>query len=93
MRELRTYGKVVSVEVEICDICKYSINQENRGNWITVKYDGLVNWEIVTGDDATEIGLTTDEASRDPFNEYLVLHFEDGSEATFRNSFVDMFRV
>lgn len=93
MRELRTYGRTVNVEVELYSECKYTASEEVFENSIRVRYNGLVNWEIVTGDDATEIGNSTDENSRDDYNEYLVLHFEDGSEATFRNSYVDMFRI
>lgn len=29
----------------------------------------------------------------DPFDEYVTFHFTDGSESTFRNSFVDVFKV
>lgn len=89
MRELRTCGKTVKVDIEIFNKCKYE-----KDSYVTsmYRYNNLVNWEIVTGDDATEIGLETDENSRDEYNEYLVLHFEDGTQATFCNSHVDMFR-
>ena len=93
MREMRTYGKVVSVEVELYKECKYTASKETFENAIRVQYNNLESWEIVTGDDATELGNMTDENSRDDNNEYLVLHFADGSEATFRNSYCDMFRV
>ena len=56
-----------------------------------VEYENVKNWKVVQGEEATAIGQTTDEASRDEYNEYLVLTFEDGEEATFRNSHVDLF--
>lgn len=36
-------------------------------------------------------GLGFDEV--DPFGEYVTFHFANGSESTFRNSFVDVFKV
>ena len=47
----------------------------------------------LTGDRAIEIGLETDENSRDEYNEYLVLDLGNGETATFCNSHVDMFRI
>lgn len=93
MREMRTMGRTITVEVEIYDECKYTASEEVFENSTKVRYDGVISWEIVNGYEATQIGLETDENSRDDHNEYLVLHFEDGSEATFRNSYVDMFRI
>lgn len=90
MKALRTYGRPVNVEVEIYEECKYKTTEEP----VTIaRYEGLDHWYIITGEDATEVGNMTDEASRDDYNEYLELHFTDGSVATFRNSYVDMFRV
>lgn len=43
--------------------------------------------------------LPTDEIHKlgydevDPFDEYVTFHFTNGSESTFRNSFVDVFKV
>jgi hypothetical protein len=52
-------------------------------------YTGVTAWDIIEGgQEAEEIeqsGLV------DEYHEYLVLHFEDGNTATFRNSHVDMF--
>ena len=36
---------------------------------------------------------STDENSRDDFNEYLIIKLADGDETTFRNSYVDLFRI
>ena len=48
---------------------------------------------IKKGEEAIKIGLTTDENSRDEYNEYLVITLQGGETCTFRNSYVDLFRV
>ena len=56
------------------------------------KYTGVTAWDIIEGGaEAEEIERDTDESSIDENHEYLVLHFEDGTTSTFRNSHVDMF--
>lgn len=80
---------MMNVKVKIYDEVKYSESSEKIAE---VEYE-IKDFKVVTGDEATEIGLTTDEASRDEYNEYLVLTLADGDEATFRNSHVDMFLI
>lgn len=92
MRELRTYGRPVVVEVEVYKECKYTASAEVFEDSITVVYP-IESWEIVTGEDASKIEAETDGTCIDDYHEYLVLHLLDGDEATFRNSYVDMFRV
>jgi len=56
-----------------------------------MQYSGLTSWDVVDGDEAKELEAHTDGSCVDENHEYLVLHFEDGSDATFRNSHTDMF--
>lgn len=56
-----------------------------------VEYHNIQGYEVVAGDRATEIGLETDENSRDEYNEYLIITLESGEKSTFCNSHVDMF--
>lgn len=60
---------------------------EELGN--LVEYTGLASWDIIEGgEEALEIeeqGLVDEEHA------YLVLHFTDGTDATFRNSHTVMF--
>lgn len=90
MREIRQIGRTFAAKVYIYDECKYKADTEVLENAREVIYEGIKSWEIVTGNDVEEI-----EASGlvDDYHEYLVLNFENGDSATFRNSYVDMFRI
>lgn len=74
-----------TVKVFVYNDNKYTGNVTEEKEVI---YTGLTAWDIVDGEDANEIEKDTD--CIDDFHEYLVLHFNDGSLATFRNSYVDM---
>lgn len=75
----------MKVKVKVYDGVKYK--EESK------KVAEIEGFEVVTGDRAIEIGLETDENSRDEYNEYLVLDLGNGETATFCNSHVDMFRI
>ena len=74
------------VDIEIFDGTKY----EDEDYVEKIRYTGLTAWDIITGDDAEELEAGMGELI-DENHEYLVLHFEDGKTATFRNSHVVMF--
>lgn len=94
MKISRTYGKVVNVEVEVYSECKYIASEEVLNNPKVIRYEGLERWDVVSGEDAIEeVERWTDASGIDDMHEYLILHFTDGSTSTFRNSYVDMFRV
>ena len=78
----------MDIKVKIYNGIKY--NRESR-KVAEVVYKNIVGYEVVTGERATEIGLETDDISRDEYNEYLIITLEDGEKATFCNSRVDIF--
>lgn len=88
MRELRTAGKPIKVDVKIYDKPKYCMDAVKID---TIVYSGLINWEIITGEDAADIEAQMG-ADIDELHEYIVLNFEDGKTATFKNSYVDLMR-
>ena len=91
MTELRTYGRNFNAEIEIYGECKYTASKEVFENSKRVAYNDIEKWEIVTGGiEAKEI---EDSGLVDEYHEYLILYFADGDTATFRNSYVDMFRT
>lgn len=52
----------------------------------------ITSYSVVGGEKARQIESETDEDGIDDFSEYLVLDLDNGETATFRNSYVDMFR-
>lgn len=77
------------LKLKFYDGVKYDFSNEKVAE---IEYNNIRGYEVVTGESATEIGLETDENSRDEYNEYLIITLEDGETATFCNSHVDMFR-
>lgn len=56
-----------------------------------VEYTGVTSWDIITGGkEAEEIEA---QGLVDEYHEYLVLHFQDGDSATFRNSHTVLFII
>lgn len=86
----RTVGTTFDAEIKMYEGVKYT---SERGERITHEYKGIKFWEIVTDEDAEALEVESDGSCIDEYHEYLVLHFEDGDTATFRNSHVDMFRI
>lgn len=82
-----------TIEVNLYDVCKYTAKPEDFciSGETRMTYDYCTGFEVVTGEKAREIEAHTDGSCIDDFHEYLVLFFEDGTEATFRNSYVDLF--
>lgn len=53
-------------------------------------YTNVTSFDIITDQDAKDIEKEM-YPDFDEYNEYLILHFSDGSQATFKYSYVDMF--
>ena len=81
---IRQFGRERKVEVWLYDECRYTTE---KGHVQEVYYSGCVGFDVKTmlPDEVEQQGMIDD------YNEYLVLYFSDGSEATFRNSYVDLF--
>ena len=78
------------ITIYVTDGIKYNLTETS--NETKLEYNGITSWDIVEGGtEAEEIERELNAASVDEYHEYLVLHFEDGTQATFRNSHADMF--
>nr|DAU61215.1 MAG TPA: hypothetical protein [Caudoviricetes sp.] len=80
------------VELHIYENCKYTTKRaELAKEEIMVSYTGVKSYSIIEGGkEAKAIESITDASGVDEYHEYLVLHFENGTTSTFRNSHVDM---
>lgn len=93
---MRSYNKVSTIEnlkdAEFKLVIYDGPKWEPQYTGVVVYYTGIVSWDIIEGgSEAEEIESMTDSNSQDEKHEYLVLHYENGETATFRNSHVDMF--
>ena len=81
---------MMNIKLKLYRGLKYDRNSEKVAE---VEHNNIKGYEVVTGEKATLVGSETDEASRDEYNEYLIITLENGETATFCNSHVDMFRL
>ena len=78
-----------NVKVDIYSEVKYTASEEVFENAKTVDYSFCGGFDVVNGKEA---GIeNTDGSCVDDYDEYVILYFEDGETATFRNSYVDIF--
>lgn len=75
------------VEIVILDRCKY----ESLSKVVARTELVIDDYEVKTISDQEIYEQGFDEV--DPYQEYLIISYSDGRKGTFRNSFVDMFRV
>lgn len=69
------------------DLCKYDENATLRFQY---DLEGVKSFRVVG---ETEVPQKIEEwMTKDPYNEYLVITFEDGSTTTYYNSMVDLFQ-
>lgn len=87
----QTFIKVRNIEIEIYDRCKYEADSQVAH---VVPYEAAEAFEVFDKNTAPD-RVTEIEASGlvDDYHEYLTVYFANGEEATFRNSYVDMFRA
>lgn len=93
---IKTYEKTMFIKNLAKANVKLFIYANNKYSGIIgeekeINYSGLKSWSIISGDDAKTIENETDGSCIDENHEYLQLSFVDGSVATFKNSYVDMF--
>ena len=92
---MKEFGRTRAVTLDVYDVCKYTAKTVEELveelNEKQIKYSGCIGFEVVSGKDAEVIESETDDSCIDDFHEYLVLYFENGETATFRNSYVDLF--
>lgn len=82
------------VELHIFENCKYTNKTVELVEEIVLKYKGVKSFSIIEGgEEAEEIESRIDVSVVDEYHEYLVLHFQNGTTATFRNSHVNMFLI
>lgn len=75
--------------VEQYDTCKYFNTEAGH----RIEYKDVEAFEVVEGEAATQLEAEMDAAMIDDFHEYLVLYMANGETATYRNSYVDLFRM
>lgn len=76
----------MQVKVKIYDKCKY----HKGSKVIAERFYNIDGYKVVNKSDNLMYALGFDEV--DDFQEYLVLKLKGGEIATFRNSYVDMFK-
>ena len=97
MAKITYTGTTPDISKATVRILCYEASKYEAGHGIEYRetqYTGVTAWDIIEGgEEAEAIERESDESSIDENHEYLVLHFEDGTTSTFRNSHVDMMLI
>ena len=87
----RLFMRSRRVLLDVYDEFKYTASKEAIENSKEIELNNCTGFDVVSGKEAEEIEKYTDDSCIDDLHEYLILFFEDGTEGTFRNSYVDLF--
>lgn len=79
----------MKLNVKLYNECKYEKDSKVIKD---VNLEGIASLEIKEIP-ISEILKETDGSCVDPYNDYLILTYENGETSTFRNSYVDAFRI
>lgn len=79
---------MLRVKVKMYSAIKY---EEGYAELLEVPYTNVIKVEVISGKEAEEVEKDMDNASLDDYSEYVRLTLNDGSTATFRNSYCDVF--
>ena len=79
----------MKMNMKLYDKCKYG---EDAKVIKDVNITGIASLEVKEIP-ASEILRETDGSCVDDYNEYLILTYDNGETSTFRNSYVDVFRL
>ena len=77
------------INMKLYDKCKYEKDSKVIKD---VNLEGIASLEVKEIP-ASEILRETDGSCVDDYNEYLILTYDNGETSTFRNSYVDVFRL
>lgn len=77
--------------IVVYDRCKYDPESKPAHR---VEYDDVTGYEVISDPEAAaNIEANTYDSCIDDHHEYLSLHFDSGEILTYRNSYVDLFRI
>lgn len=79
----------MKLNIKLFDKCKY---EEDAKIIKDVNITGIISLEVVEIP-ASKILTETDGSCVDDYNEYLILTYDNGETSTYRNSYVDVFRI
>ena len=78
----------MNVLVKVYDGCKYDVTSEKVSE---IRYNDVISLDVKHISDDEIFAQGFDDV--DEYGEYTILTFADGTTATFRNSYVDMFII
>ena len=79
----------MKLNIKLYDKCKY---EEDAKIIKDVNITDIISIEVVEIP-ASKILTETDGSCVDDYNEYLILTYDNGETSTYRNSYVDVFRI